>query len=284
MARATHQYFLNEGPNSGQTHTALPSSGVEMGWGVERAAHGWDWGHPTCVSGPPVCLRLTFSQRWAAACGGQSRDCEPGGPWGSSSTHLRRPGPTGISCAGACGRLRPVCTPHSAAGKGGGMRLGRWASLPTQKPPPPPGSEDLQGWLGARPRPRPLQRTFTGDRPRDDSTPGTQPWDPLCPTWKSPGPPAAFPPPARPPRAQTRRPPRDGLRGPLRSPPPPGAAGHTRACPASAGSRCRGGRGAATARRALRAGRGGGSSAPARRAPQQPLRRRARTGGAGRGA
>lgn len=50
MARATHQYFLNEGPNSGQTHTALPSSGVEMGWGVERAAHGWDWGHPTCVS------------------------------------------------------------------------------------------------------------------------------------------------------------------------------------------------------------------------------------------
>lgn len=47
MARATHQYFLNEGPNSGQTHMTLPSSGVEMGWGVEWVADGWDWGRPT---------------------------------------------------------------------------------------------------------------------------------------------------------------------------------------------------------------------------------------------
>lgn len=97
---------------------------------------------------PPVCLRLTFSQRWAAACGGQRGDCEPGGPWGSSSTHLRHPRPTGISCVGACGRLRPVCTPHSAARQRGAVRLGRWVSLPTQSP---PGPEDLSGLAGGTP-------------------------------------------------------------------------------------------------------------------------------------
>lgn len=227
-----------------------------MGQGVEWEADGWDWDCPTRVSSTHFFPALGCCL-WRT-----KRGHEPGGPWGSSSTPLRHPGPTGISCAGACGRLRPVCTPHSAARQRGAVRLGPWVSPPTQSA---RGPEDLSGLARGTPTASSPSAAIRGEQTPGDSTPGTHPREPLSPTWRSPGSRLLS---RRPPAhlhracAQTCRLPGDRLLRPLRSPPPPGAAGRTPACQASAGSRCRGGRGAATAHRALRAGRGGGRQPP----------------------
>lgn len=112
---------------------------------------------------------------------------------------------------------------------------------------PGPRGPARAGWAppGARPWPQPRQEPLRGngcqEAPHQAHVQGSP-----CPvgTSRSHGRlPGALPP------SRSRPGPERPL--PLRSPPPPGAAGHTPACPASAGYRCRGGRGAGTARRAL---------------------------------
>lgn len=189
----------------------------------------------------PPCPRLTSSRHWAAACGGQSRDREPEGPWGSP------PPPTLVTQhPPELGLLEPVRTRDLSVhlvqlpGKRGwALRLRPWVGLDPE-PPGPRGPLSLV----------PLRKHLRG--PQGDPTPGAHPGSTAAPPT---------------PWLTSRLTPTPGQAAALRSPPPPGAAGHTLGFPASAGSRCKGGRGAGTARRALGAGRDAGGQPLARRAP-----------------
>lgn len=193
--------------------------------------------------------------------------------WAAPSLKPGHPGPTGTWSAGASARLGCACTPRAAARQGRAVRLGPWGSLSTQSH---PGPEDLSGWAGGVAMGTHIASTlleaFTGNRSQDDPRPGTCPRKPFFPARKNPGSPAAslcspatwLTPSPEMPAAWDR------FLWPLRSPPLPGAAGHILGCQGSVGSRCKGGQGAGTARRALGAGREGCRQPLAQWAPQKP--------------
>lgn len=130
----------------------------------------------------PMCLQLTFSQRWAAACGKQSGDHEPDGPWGGGTTSSGKipwslwaapppnrghPGPTGTWSAGPGARLRFVCTPRSAARQKRAVSPGARGSLSTQSHPPPRTPQVGGGlWPGAHTPPLPFWKLPLGTDPR----------------------------------------------------------------------------------------------------------------------
>lgn len=191
-------------------------------------------------------LQLTFSRRWAAACGNK-RGREPGGPGAAPAPTPRTQGRThrNLVCWSLCEPAICLYTSFSCQARAG-MRLGprgtqfpedlpRLAGLPAPPPHRPRGH--AHGLIPARNRsegtdPRRLHsRRMSKEAPVPREHPGpTALARGSPPTRSRPGPERPLP---------------------LRSPPPPGAAGHIPACQASAGSRCRGGRGAGTARRAL---------------------------------
>lgn len=132
---------------------------------------GWKWGggrgggQTGQVAGAvPPCPRLTSSRHWAAACGGQSRDREPEGPWGSP------PPPTLVTQhPPELGLLEPVRTRDLSVhlvqlpGKRGwALRLRPWVGLDPE-PPGPRGPLSLV----------PLRKHLRG--PQGDPTPGAHP-------------------------------------------------------------------------------------------------------------
>lgn len=293
LVRASYGYVFSDSPTPGQTRTALLSHGAEM---MEMEVGMGEVGFGAGTA-PPMCLRLTFSRRWAAACRGQSEDCEPDGPQGGEGLSAWETFP-GVSDGGSTTPPTPpwaprthrnlvcwrLCAPVICRYTSFSCRAREGCEARALGEPPQP--EDLLGMAGSvatgmRSGSTLLEAFTVWADPRVTSPATHVSQEALLSHLDASRPHGGFPLPSRHP-AHTR--PRGarcpGPTGSLHSPPPPGAAGRILECQVSAGSRCRGGRAAGTVRRALgQAGRGVISLSTVGTAEAPSSRSRARIGG-----